>query len=330
MRYRNLGGSDIRVSEISFGAWAIGGWQWGGTDESAAIRAIHKSFEMGVTTIDTAPIYGFGRSEKIVGEAIKGNRDKYQILTKFGLRWDSKDGLAYLETQDNRGNPLTVKRIATKASVIYECEQSLKRLGTDYIDLLQIHRPDPNTPIKETFLALNELMSSGKIRAVGVSNYTIDMMEEALRYTKIATNQVHYNMVARGIEKEIVPFCMKHNMGILPYSPLQRGLLTGKITPNHKFNEGDSRSSNPYFTQENIIKTNNFLDNIRPIAERNNCTLSQLVINWTLSRSAISSILVGARNEQQAEDNALALQREIPKSDINEINELLKSLNINV
>jgi aryl-alcohol dehydrogenase-like predicted oxidoreductase len=179
MKYRNLGNTDVKISTITFGAWAIGGWMWGGTERKNALEAIFASFEYGVTSIDTAPIYGQGLSEEIVGEALRSlRRDSVQILTKFGMRWDEKKGEFAFRSADNSGHPIDIYKYAGKESIIKECEASLRRLGTDYIDLYQIHWPDITTPVDETMEALAQLIQQGKIRAAGVSNYSADLMAD--------------------------------------------------------------------------------------------------------------------------------------------------------
>ena len=278
MEYRKLGDTSLEITPIAFGAWAAGGWMWGGTDQQEAVAAIRRSVELGVTTIDTAPVYGFGLSEQIVGEAIRGMRDGVQILTKFGMRWDTDKGLFAFDSQDAQGNPAKIYKYAGRDSVIRECEESLKRLGTDYVDLLQIHWPDPTTPADETFEAVSRLLDAGKIRAAGVSNYNPAQLEEARRVMPIASNQVPYSMVKREIEADLVPYCLQHHVGILAYSPLQRGLLTGKMQPGHAFAPGDHRAGLPYFKDENLARTARFLDTLRPMADEKGCTLSQLVI----------------------------------------------------
>ncbi len=179
MTKRKLGKTDISLSPVAFGAWAIGGWMWGGNEKKDSIRAIEACLDQGISTIDTAPIYGFGLSEEIVGEAIKGKRQHYEILTKAGMRWDDNRGVHYFTTQDNEGASCEVYKYSGRESIIAECERSLKRLGTDHIDLYQIHWPDDSTPIEETMEALQLLMDQGKIRAAGVSNYSLGQMEEA-------------------------------------------------------------------------------------------------------------------------------------------------------
>ena len=229
MEYRKLGESEVKASVITFGAWAIGGWMWGGADRKDAIAAIKASYDHGVTSIDTAPAYGQGLSEEIVGEAIKGiPRDKIQMLTKFGLRWNVKKGEYYFSSNDNNGNDIDMYRFASRESVMKECEDSLKRLNTDHIDLYQIHWPDGTTPIAETMEALQRLIEQGKIRAAGVCNYSVAQMREAEKTITLASNQVPYSMLLRHIEKELVPYAIEHKKSIIAYSPLQRGLLTGK------------------------------------------------------------------------------------------------------
>ncbi len=328
MIYRNLGNTDIKASAITLGTWAIGGWLWGGTDKKNAITGIRKSIEMGVTSIDTAPVYGFGVSEAIVGEAIKGYRDKVQLFTKFGLRWNIPEGKFYFNSNDNDGNPMKIHKYAGKQSVINECEESLRRLNTDYIDLYQIHWPDPTTPIDETMEAVEKLKQDGKIKAAGVSNYTAEQLQEADKTTLIASNQVPYSMVERGIEDELVPYCIKNNKSILAYSPLQRGLLTGKITKGYTFNEGDHRTTHHSFQEPAFSNTLGFLEKIKPLANEKGISLAQLVISWTLQRPGITTALVGARNEKQATENALAADVTLTDQEIQQINNELDTLKL--
>lgn len=309
MKYPKLGNTELKISEVTFGAWAIGGWMWGGTEISEAIDAIRTSYEMGVTSIDTAPAYGQGLSEEIVRKAINDiPREKVQILTKFGVRWDTTSGVFVTDSRDNDGNPIKIHRYAGRESVIKECEDSLQRLGTDYIDLYQIHWPDPTTPIDETMEAVLKLKKQGKILEAGVSNYNTEQMKAAEKVIPLASNQVPYSMIRRDIEEELVPHCRKYKKGILAYSPLQRGLLTGKMKPGYTFKEGDTRANGKYFTDENIKRVNKFLDEIKPIASQNNATLAQIVIRWTIRQPGITAALVGARNAAQATDNARAVE----------------------
>jgi aryl-alcohol dehydrogenase-like predicted oxidoreductase len=309
MEYRKLGNSNLDVSVITFGAWAAGGWMWGSTDRKEAVEAIVASYHEGVTSIDTAPIYGQGTSEEIVGEAIKGlSRDKVQILTKFGMRWDldSPKGDFAMHSKDNQGKDIDVYKYAGKESVIKEVEDSLRRLRTDYIDLLQIHWPDSTTPIHETMEALELLIGQGKIRHAGVSNYNTDQVKEARQTLNIVSNQVPYSMLNKRIEAELVPYALKNDLSIIAYSPMERGLLTGKYFSEVKLQEGDHRSG--YFKKFDAQKVQNFLKTIEPIAQEKNATLAQLVLRWTSLQPAITVVLAGARNADQAVQNAKAIQ----------------------
>lgn len=308
------------VTPMAFGAWAIGGWMWGGSEEKEAIEAIKAAYIAGITTIDTAPVYGFGRSEELVGKAMEGiARDSYQILTKFGMNWETEEGEYFFDSTDNDGNPFKMYKWASKKKIIQECEASLRRLKTDYIDLYQIHWPDGSTPISETFEAVQQLIEQGKVRAAGVCNYNVQLVDEALKTIQIVSNQVPYSMINRDIEIDVVPQAIEKGLGIIAYSPLQRGLLTGKIKPGHKFNEGDSREGNRFYTDENIQRTNDLLEKIAPIADKYDATLSQLVINWTIHRPGVACVLVGARNEEQVNDNAQCLSMSLTEEDLNAI-----------
>lgn len=321
MEYRTLGDADLKLSAITFGAWAAGGWMWGKTDRNDAIEAIRASYNEGVTSIDTAPIYGQGDSELIVGEAIKDMpRDKVQILTKYGMRWDLAKGDFGFKSKNNQGEDIDIYKYAGKDSIIKECEDSLKRLGTDYIDLYQIHWPESTTPIAETMEAVTQLIKQGKVRHAGVCNYNATQMGEAEHTVKLVSNQVPFSMVNRAIEEEMVPYCMKNNKAILAYSPLERGLLTGKMKPGYTFTTGDHRASNKFFTDESIALTNAFLEKIKPLAASKNATLAQLVIRWTIERPGITIALVGARNKEQAIENATAFEVKLTHDEIDFIN----------
>ncbi|WP_158963059.1 aldo/keto reductase [Myroides fluvii] len=327
MEFRKLGASDIEVSAITFGAWAAGGWMWGSTDRKEAVEAMQAAHQEGVTTIDTAPIYGQGVSEEIVGEAIKGlGRDKVQLLTKFGMRWDLNEpqGTFVMHSQNNQGQDIDIYKYASKASVIKEVEDSLKRLGTDYIDLLQLHWPDGTTPIAETMEAMELLIQQGKIRAAGVSNYTVEQVKEARTTLGIVSNQVPYSMLNREIEQELVPYALANDLSIIAYSPMERGLLTGKYFKANAFAEGDHRSS--YFSQFNLPKVENFLEEIRPLAEEKRATFAQLVLRWTTLQPAITVTLAGARNAKQAIANAQAMQIALNPAEIDFINRALAKM----
>jgi aryl-alcohol dehydrogenase-like predicted oxidoreductase len=329
MEYRRLGETKLAVSAITFGAWAAGGWMWGGNDDKEAIDAMKTSYDLGITSIDTAPIYGQGKSEELVGRAIKGiPRDKVQILTKYGMRWDLNKGQLAFKSKDNNGKDIDIYKYSGKESIITECENSLKRLGTDYIDLYQIHWPDAITPIDETMEAVIKLKEQGKIREAGVSNYDIKQMAIAEKTIKLASNQVPFSMVNRGIEDDLISYCIENKKAILAYSPLERGLLTGKIKPGHKFDEGDHRTHVKYFKDENIKRTNEFLAKIKPLADEKNATLGQLVIRWTINHPGITIALVGARNAQQAKQNARAIEIHINGEEMEYINNQLSDLEI--
>jgi aryl-alcohol dehydrogenase-like predicted oxidoreductase len=325
-----LGKSGMLVSPIAFGAWAIGGWMWGGSDKKDSLRAIHACLDHGISSLDTAPIYGFGQSEKVVGEAIKGNRDSYEILTKAGMRWEGKKGEFFFTTNDNSGVQRDIYNYSGRESIIAECEESLKRLGTDYIDLYQIHWPDHTTPIEEAMEAFRILMEQGKIRAAGVSNYSVEQMEQASTVVDLSSNQVPYSMVRREIEQDVVPWCLDNNCGILAYSPLQRGLLTGKITPDYPFAPGDNRPETPHFRINNLIRINKFLEKITPLAQEKGATLSQLVIAWTLRQPGITVALVGARTEEQVKQNAGALEVQLSDNEMDIISQKLEKLKLDL
>lgn len=327
MEFRKLGASEIEVSAIAFGAWAAGGWMWGSTDRQDAIQAIIAAHQEGVTSIDTAPIYGQGVSEEIVGEAIKGiGRDKVQLLTKFGMRWDLKEprGTFVMNSQNNQGKDIAIYQYASKESVMKEVEDSLKRLGTDYIDLLQLHWPDATTPISETMEAMELLIQQGKIRAAGVSNYSVDQVKEARNTVGIVSNQVPYSMLNRKIEKELIPYALDNELSIIAYSPMERGLLTGKYFKADAFETGDHRSS--YFSQFDLKKVENFLEEIRPLVEEKKVSFAQLVLRWTTLQPAITVTLAGARNAKQAIANAQAMQIDLNAAELDFINRALAKI----
>jgi aryl-alcohol dehydrogenase-like predicted oxidoreductase len=329
MEYRKIGFSDLELSVITFGAWAVGGWKWGGTNRKEAVEAIQAAYDLGVTSVDTAPVYGQGTSEEIVGVAIKNySRDKVQILTKFGMRWDLAKGDYFFSSKDNNGKEIDIYKHSGKESIIKECEDSLQRLRTDYIDLYQIHWPDKTTAIAETMEALNMLVKQGKVRHAAVCNYNVEQVIEARKHVNIISNQVPYSMVRREIDDAIVPFCIENNISILAYSPLERGLLTGKLKQDHKFADGDHRADIHYFLEENIKRTNQFLDKIKTIALEKNASLSQIVLRWTIEQPGIVIALAGARNAEQAIQNAKAIDIKLTREEIIFINQELEKLEL--
>lgn len=327
MEYRKLGRTDLELSVITYGAFAIGGNMWGGNEKKDSIESVRASIDHGVTTLDTAPFYGFGLSEEMIGEAIKGyDRSKIQLLTKFGLLWDGSNqgkGEFFFDAEEN-GKPIPVYKYASKASVIKEVENSLKRLQSDYIDLLQIHWPDNTTPIAETMEALDLLLQQGKIRAAGVSNYSVEQVSEAQNSIQIASNQVGYSMLNRGIEQDLVPYAQQHDLSIIVYSPMERGLLTGKYFSEGKLKENDHR--NGYFQQFDLKKVQTFLDTISPVAADKGVTLSQLVLRWTSLQPAITVVLAGARNADQAIANAEATAIDLTIDELSFINGALAKI----
>ncbi len=331
MEYRKIALSDLELSAVTFGAWAAGGWMWGGTEREKAVKAIQASYDAGVTSIDTAPVYGQGTSEEIVGEAIREiPRDKLQILTKYGLRWDTQKGQFYFHSKNNEGQEIDLYKYAGKTGIIKECEDSLRRLGTDYIDLYQIHWADPTTPIGESMEAVEQLIKEGKVRHAGVCNYDTAQMKEAAKYIQLVSDQVPYSMVNRGIEEELVPYLQSNHQSVLAYSPLQRGLLTGKMSPGYTFKAGDHRATTPFFKATNMEKTNDFLEKIKPIALEKNATLAQLVIRWTLEQPGITIALVGARDAGQALQNAKAMELTLSSEELLFINKELDKLQLDL
>ncbi len=317
MHYRQCGDSGLTLSTVTFGAWAAGGWMWGGSEPKAAVEAIKAAYDVGVTSIDTAPAYGQGLSEEIVGEGIKGiPRDKVQVLTKYGLRWDATKGGFFFKSRDDSGHSIDIYRYAGKESVIEECEESLRRLKTDYIDLYQIHWPDPTTPVEETMEAVALLIQQGKVRYAGVCNYSVAQMTSAEKGLRLASNQVPYSMLRRDIEKETIPYCIENKKGVIAYSPLERGVLTGKFKPGHSFNDGDTRAEERFYQTENLLRINAFLGSLTPLADEKNASLAQLVIAWTLHQPGIAAALVGARNPEQALHNAKAAELRLSREDL--------------
>jgi aryl-alcohol dehydrogenase-like predicted oxidoreductase len=310
MQFHGLGPSGIEASVVGLGTWAIGGWMWGGTDEPNAVEAIQAAIDHGVSLIDTAPVYGFGLSEELVGRAIADRRDKVVLATKCGLVWDRQEGQFFMHSDDrgvtSRPSEKAIYRCLRPASIRQEVEQSLRRLRTDRLDLLQTHWQDATTPIDETMTMLLRLKREGKIRAIGVSNIGMDHLKA---YGPIDTVQEKYSLIDRDVENNgILDFCREHGLAILAYSPLSNGLLTGKLQPNRQYGEGDLRRSRARFQKENLERTNAALAALRPIAESHRATLAQVIIAWTFSQPGITHVLCGARNAGQAIENAGAGQ----------------------
>ncbi|MCP8883198.1 aldo/keto reductase [Devosia sp. XJ19-1] len=311
---REIGHSRIMASAVGLGTWAIGGWMWGGTDEAASVRAIEASIDAGISLIDTAPAYGLGRSEELVGQAISGKRDKVVIATKCGLNWHSGKGNHFFE---EAGMP--VHRYLGADGIAYEVEQSLKRLGTDYIDLYITHWQDPTTPLAETVDALLRLKQQGKIRAIGASNASPENLTAYLATGQLDAIQERYSMLDRGIAQTLLPQTMPSDVATLSYSSLALGLLTGKVSATRVFEGDDQRAADPRFSPENRQHAADFASALAPLADQHGASVAQLVIAWTLQQPGITFALCGARDPEQARDNARAARIRLGPSDLAQI-----------
>lgn len=314
MLTRKIGHSGIEASAIGLGTWAIGGWMWGGTDESRSIEAIQSAIDAGVSLIDTAPAYGQGVAEEIVGKAIKGRRDKVVLATKCGLVWHVQKGNHFF---DYEGRP--VHRYLGKDAIIHELEQSLKRLGTDHVDHYITHWQDPTTPIEETMEALERLKTQGKILSIGASNTSLADVNAYLAAGQLDAVQEEYSMIKRDLEATLVPTCLEQGVSILSYSSLALGLLTGKIDEARVFSGDDLRRDNPRFSSNNRRKVAQLMEAIAPIAEAHDATSAQVVIAWTLQQPGITFSLCGARDATQAIENAKAGRIRLSASDLETI-----------
>ena len=308
---REIGQTGIAASAVGLGTWAIGGWMWGGTDEAQSVRAIEASIDAGISLIDTAPAYGLGRSEELVGQAIAGKRDKVVIATKCGLNWHSGKGEKFFEES---GVP--VHRYLGADGIAYEVEQSLRRLGTDHIDLYITHWQDPTTPIAETMEALLRLKQQGKIRAIGASNLSTAELGEYLAIGGLDAIQERYSMLDREIAGTLLPLARPAGVSTLSYSSLALGLLTGKVSASRAFTGDDQRASKPRFSAENRQRAADFAAALMPLAEQHGASIAQLVIAWTLSQPGITFALCGARDPAQALDNAGAARLRLGAEDL--------------
>lgn len=323
MQKRKLGKRGPDVPVIIFGAWAIGGWWWGATDDEAAVDAIRAGIDAGIDCIDTAPIYGCGHSEEVVGKAIKGRRGEVVIATKCGLVWDRTDGEYYFHMdQGNREIYRNLKPDSVKA----ECDRSLRRLGIDCIDLYQCHWPDSTTPADDTMEALLELQTEGKVRHIGVSNFSPELMKECLERGRIESDQPRYNLLDRAIEIDVVPFAQANQISLIVYSPLAQGLLTGKVTPDRKFEDGDARAGLRWFQPANRQLVLDTLAKVQPIADARGCTLAQLALAWTVAQPGITSAIAGARTPEQARENAKAGSIELSEDEVSAITAAFEGL----
>ncbi|CVI22311.1 aldo/keto reductase [Rhizobium rhizogenes] len=308
---RTIGGSGISASAVGLGTWAIGGWMWGGTDERQSIAAIHASIDAGISLIDTAPAYGMGLAETIVGKAIAGRRDKVVLVTKCGLVWHVNEG-AYFFHQD--GKP--VHRYLGAASIRYEVEESLKRLGTDYIDHYVTHWQDATTPIAETVETLVRLKDEGKIRSIGASNVSPEDLVAYIATGALDAIQEEYSMVRRDIETTLLPLCRTSAVSVLSYSSLALGLLSGKVGPERVFAGDDQRKGNPRFSQANREKIARLTRRLEPVAEAHGASIAQVVIAWTIAQPGITFSLCGARDPAQAVENAAAARLRLAENEL--------------
>ena len=292
MEYRKLGG--LEVSVIGYGAWGIGGAPfWNNEGDQKSLESIKSSFDQGINFFDTAPVYGFGHSEKLIGKALKSVRDKVILATKCGLRWD-KESLGSL------------RKDASRKSILEEIDQSLKRLGTDWIDLYQVHWPDAETSQQETMETLLEIQERGKIRFIGVSNYSAEQIKECLQYAKVVSLQPEFSLLAREIEKETIPLCIENNIGIVAYSPLASGVLTGKYDKDTKFTDWRSKGIIGTFTGDGFVENIKKVDQLKAIALEEGKTCGQVAINWVLRQPGLATALVGVKNSEQMGENLKA------------------------
>jgi aryl-alcohol dehydrogenase-like predicted oxidoreductase len=311
MEFVDIPGTSIRASRVALGTWAMGGWMWGGSNESDAIGAIHAAIDRGINLIDTAPVYGFGRSEEIVGKALAegGRRKRVNIATKVGLDW--KDGKPF--------------RNASKARIIAEAEASLKRLQTDVIDLHQVHWPDPNTPIAEVADAMGELHRAGKIRAIGVSNFSPAQMTEFRKVAPLHTAQPPYNLFERAIEEDVLPYCRAKNIAVLAYGSLCRGLLSGAMSRSTRFAGDDLRKSDPKFREPRYEQYLDAVDKLDQFAQaRFGRRVIHLAARWVLDRGEANIALWGARRADQLAPIADVVGWHIDKAAMDEIDRILK------
>jgi methylglyoxal reductase len=329
MILRGLGQSGLEASAVAFGAWALGGWMWGGVEQNDPVRALHAALDNGINFIDTAPAYGMGRSEEVVGQAIHDRRDRVVLATKVGLVWNIEKGERFFQTIDPVDRKkYVVHRYLGPESIRYEVEQSLKRLQTDYIDLYQTHWQDPNTPIGETMVELLRLKEEGKIRAIGVSNCTPDQIDTYREVGPVDSDQEQYSMISPGAEDELLPYCESNGLAFLAYSPIGQGLLTGKVGPERTFPMSDQRSNKKEFSVENRKRVMQMLQAFRPVTDRHDCTLTQLAIAWTIHRPGCSHALVGARNATQAAENAGAAAIRLSDEDQQLMNSVIEEYRV--
>jgi aryl-alcohol dehydrogenase-like predicted oxidoreductase len=313
MEYRRLGTSDLRVSVIALGTLAMGGRAYGPVNDGDSIATVRRAIELGVNFIDTSDNYGLGHAEEIVGTAIKGRRNDVVLATKGGTPWDEQGRIA-----------LDCSPEAITRSV----EDSLRRLGTDWIDLYQIHSPDPETPYEDTVRALERLVQAGKTRHVGLSNFWMGEMEEWLSFGGIASNQMPYNFLHRDIEQAALPFCREHGIGVIAYTPLLMGLFAGRITSRAEFGQGDHRAFYPQFQGEPLAQCLGLVECLRPLAEERGMTIAQLALSWVVSRPGVTCAIPGAKRPEQVEENAAAGEQLLTEAELERIDRILEEASV--
>jgi aryl-alcohol dehydrogenase-like predicted oxidoreductase len=309
MEFVDIAGTSIRASRIALGTWAIGGWMWGGSDEREAIETIHSALDRGINLIDTAPVYGFGHSEEIVGKALAldGRRKRALIATKAGLNW--KDRKPF--------------RDARKTRIVGEVENSLRRLRTDVIDLYQVHWPDPQTPIAEVAEAMRALHQAGKIRAIGVSNFSPSQMDAFRKVAPLHTAQPPYNLFERGIEQDVLPYCRDRNVAVLAYGSLCRGLLSGRMSQASQFTGDDLRRNDPKFLAPRFGQYLAAVEQLDQIAKRFGRRVIHLAVRWVLDRNKMNIALWGARRADQLSPIGDALGWQLDSEVMVEIDSIL-------
>ncbi len=312
MRRKPLGQSGIEVSEIGLGTWAAGGTvaTWGHVDDRESIAAIHQALDCGINLIDTAPIYGLGHSEEIIGKAIHGRRNEVVLATKCGL--------LFPPTEDQLPT-----RCLSSESIVRECEGSLRRLRTDVIDIYQCHWPDPETRSEETMVALASLRAQGKIRAIGVSNFSVQQIAAAREFGSIDCLQPPFSMLHLRATDDLIPFCLEHGLAVIPYSPLAKGLLTGKFTAETQFE--DVRARDPEYLGERYRRNLAVVEELKAIANGYGKTVAQLAINWTASYPGVTSPLVGAKRPSQVSENAGGVGWRLTEEDRVRIDAIIRS-----
>jgi len=313
MQKRQLGNTDLKLTTVGLGTWAMGGpWQfgWGPQDDDEAIAAIIKALELGINWIDAAPAYGLGHSEELIKKALEQTNAKPIIATKCGLLWnEKKEKVPCLKAE----------------SIREECHASLKRLNIDVIDLYQMHWPEPEEDLEQGWEEMAKLKDEGKVRYIGVSNCNVEQLKRIAKIARPVSLQPPYSMLHREVEEELLGYCAENNMGVVAYSPMQRGLLTGKFNQERLSGLAldDHRRRSPDFHEPKFTATLQLVDQLRPIAERNGRTLAQLAIAWVLRRPENTAAIVGARRPSQIEETAPASDFKLSKEDIEEIEELL-------